>query len=46
MTYETVMLILDMGLKIVAFGYFIHGCFWKNTHSMATAAVLTLFATT
>ncbi len=44
MTIEEAQTILGIGLELIAVGFFIHGWFWRSTHSMATAAVVFLIA--
>ncbi len=31
MPLEEIIVILDTGMKLTAFGYFTHGFFWRNT---------------
>lgn len=44
MTLEDANNILDISLMLVAMGFFIHGWFWNNTHSLVITAVFLLIA--
>ena len=44
MTLDNFDLIAGIGLQLIAFGYFTHGWFWNDTHSLVIAAVFLLIA--
>jgi len=44
MIYEEISTMFDILIFLVSAGYFTHGLFWKNTHSMTLAIFFTLIS--